>query len=519
MVAERVVLRRVEHLEQRRRGIAAVVGADLVDLVEQDDGVHRSGLADRTDQAAGQRTDVRTTVAADLGLVTYAAECDADEVAAQRTGDALAQRRLADAGRADERHDGAGPASADDLETAFAAAGAYGEVLHDAVLDVVEAVVVGVEHLARGGDVGVVLGLDAPWELQHGVEPRADVARLRVLVAAALELADLAQGRLADVLGEVRLLDPGAVVLGAFGLVVAELLADRGELLAQHELALVLVDALLHRLRDLLVDLALGEVGARPLDQQGQPQLDLRGLEELALLLEVEVRRIARGVRECARVGQALHGVDDLPRVALLQDRHEQALVVAGQLAYLLGDRLVVDQLGLDPERGARAGHAALDVGALLGLDHGAGATAGEATDLLDGGDHAVGGVAVLESRGDQELVVIAGAGGIDGGSGGIVELDGNDHAGEDDDVLECQHGEGFQCAHGSLLRVESDGLNLRRGVLVPVERPCSLRADSGMGALWTLAFSISVTPDPDSRDRRPGCAIRCGMNCIPERC
>ena len=41
VVAERVVLRRVEHLEQRGRRVAAPVGADLVDLVEQDDRVHR----------------------------------------------------------------------------------------------------------------------------------------------------------------------------------------------------------------------------------------------------------------------------------------------------------------------------------------------------------------------------------------------------------------------------------------------------------------------------------------------
>ena len=45
VVAERVVLRRVEHLEQRRGRVAAPVGADLVDLVEQDDRVHRAGLA------------------------------------------------------------------------------------------------------------------------------------------------------------------------------------------------------------------------------------------------------------------------------------------------------------------------------------------------------------------------------------------------------------------------------------------------------------------------------------------
>ena len=52
VVAERVVLRRVEHLEQRRRRVAAPVGADLVDLVEHDHRVHRPGVAQRADEPA-----------------------------------------------------------------------------------------------------------------------------------------------------------------------------------------------------------------------------------------------------------------------------------------------------------------------------------------------------------------------------------------------------------------------------------------------------------------------------------
>ena len=39
MVGERVVLRRVEHFEQRRRRIAAKIRADLVQFIEQDDRV------------------------------------------------------------------------------------------------------------------------------------------------------------------------------------------------------------------------------------------------------------------------------------------------------------------------------------------------------------------------------------------------------------------------------------------------------------------------------------------------
>ena len=217
--------------------------------------------------AARQRADVRPAVAADLGLVADAAEGDADELAAQRPGDGLAERGLADAGRAGEQDHRAGAAAADDLEAALGAAARDGEVLHDPLLDLVEAVVVGVEHRARRHDVGGVLGRDVPRQLEHGVEPGPDPRGLGALVAGALELVDLAQQRLAHGVGHVGGLDPGAVVVGALGLALAELLADRGELLAQQELALALLHALADVLTDLVGDLGLGEVLAGPLDQ------------------------------------------------------------------------------------------------------------------------------------------------------------------------------------------------------------------------------------------------------------
>ena len=123
VVAEGVVLRGVEHLEQRGRRVAAVVGADLVDLVEEHHRVHRPGLLDRADDPAGQRADVGPAVAPDLGLVADAAEGDADELPAEGAGDGLAERGLADPRRSDQQDHGAAAAAADDLEAALGAAG------------------------------------------------------------------------------------------------------------------------------------------------------------------------------------------------------------------------------------------------------------------------------------------------------------------------------------------------------------------------------------------------------------
>ena len=123
----------------------------------------------------------------------------------------------------------------------------------------IQPVVVGIQHRPSRGDVGRVGGLGAPGQLEDHVEPGADVAGLGALVAAALQLADLAQGGLADVLGQVGFLDPGAVVLGALGLVLAELLADGVELLAEQELALALV----HPLADVAAILSFTSISAR----------------------------------------------------------------------------------------------------------------------------------------------------------------------------------------------------------------------------------------------------------------
>ena len=130
---------------------------------------------------------------------------------------------------------------------------------------------VGVEHRAGGGDVGrcrrcvTLHGSSSTVSSQVRIQPDSGLWSLD-----ALELVDLAQRGLADVVGQVGCLDPGAVVVGALGLALAELLADRGELLAQQELALALLHALADVVADLVGDLELGEVLARPLDQRAR---------------------------------------------------------------------------------------------------------------------------------------------------------------------------------------------------------------------------------------------------------
>src|SRR5215211_6325733 len=240
VVPEGVVLGRVEHLEQGRGGVAAPVGTDLVDLVEQEHRVHGPGLLDGPGDPARLGAHVGAAVAADLGLVADAAEGDPDELSAHGPGDRLAEGGLADSRRADQGDDRPGAAAALVGQAPLAAELAHGQVLEDAVLHVLEAGVVGVQDPPGLGDVQGVLGLLAPGELGHGVEPGPDPAVLGALLAGPLQPADLALDGGPDALGHLALGDLGPVGVDAVlaVLALAELLADGGQLLAEDELAL-----------------------------------------------------------------------------------------------------------------------------------------------------------------------------------------------------------------------------------------------------------------------------------------
>src|SRR5437762_1178361 len=109
-------------------------------------------------------------VAADVGLIADAAEGDADEVAPHGLGDALAQRRLADARRPNETQD---RAAALRLELA------HGEVFDDPAFHFVEVVVVPVEDPSRLGQVELVFSRNGPRQLADDLEPGADDAIFR----------------------------------------------------------------------------------------------------------------------------------------------------------------------------------------------------------------------------------------------------------------------------------------------------------------------------------------------------
>ena len=184
-------------------------------------------------------------------------------------------------------------------------------------------------------DVVGVVAAGVPRDLQHRVQPGADPAALGRGVGGALQLGRFLHRGLVHLLRQGGGLDPGPVVLflGArLAVQLSQLLADRGQLLAEQELALLLLHALADVVLDGLRDVQLGQLVPGPPGQQLQPLLGVDGLQQLLALLQGQVAGVPGAVGQRGRVGDPLQHVHDLPRAPLLQDGGGQPAVLAGQL-------------------------------------------------------------------------------------------------------------------------------------------------------------------------------------------
>jgi len=161
MIGKRIVLLRIQHLEQRRGRIAAEITAELVDLVEHEHGVVGLRAPQALNDAARQSADVGPAMAADFRLVAHAAQRNAGELAPQRPPDGMPQRRLARARR---------PHKAEDRPLGIRLELAHGQILDDALLGFRKPVVVLIQNAARLGDIQAVGRGVVPGQRGHPVE-------------------------------------------------------------------------------------------------------------------------------------------------------------------------------------------------------------------------------------------------------------------------------------------------------------------------------------------------------------
>ncbi len=137
----------------------------------------------------------------------------------------------------------------------------------------------------------------------------------------------------------LQLLDLGRRVLA-----LAELLLDLAHLLAQHVLALALVELLLGFLADLLGDAQHAHALGEKLEHLVEAPLEVEGLEEVLLVLVLHVEEVGHHVREQRRRADLLHDDGELlRRVRQELDRLHRLLLQLNEARLDLGrDGLVL---------------------------------------------------------------------------------------------------------------------------------------------------------------------------------
>ncbi len=309
VVAERIILLRIERLQQRRSRVAAEVASYLVDLVQHEDRVVGLRPANALDDLPGHGADIRAAMSANLGLVMHAAQREAHELAPQGARNRFTQRGLAHARRSKEAQDRA-------LHLRVQAA--HRQVVKNAFLDLLQVVVILVQDLFCLDDIGFLAGGLRPRQYH---QPFQVIPGHRIIGRHrrhARQPRQLLQRLFLDLVRHAGLLDLFLELLGvALGFVLlAQLLLDRLHLLAQVVLALRLLHAVLHLGLNLVAELLHLQLFGQVLVDLLQPQVDVRGLQNLLL--------VARGER-----GQ--RGGDEIHQPSRLLDVHRHRRQFVGE--------------------------------------------------------------------------------------------------------------------------------------------------------------------------------------------
>ncbi len=207
-----------------------------------------------------------------------------------------------------------------------------------------------VEDGARAGDVDRVGRLFPPRELDEPIEVRADHAVLGARRRHFREPVELAVGGLADFLGHLRFVDLLAqlVRLGLLRIGLAEFFLDRAQLLAQIELALVLLHLALDVGLDLVAELDDFELLRQEHRQLAHPLLGVALFEDRLPVGGLQAHRRGDEVREEIGIGDVvdfhLHLARRLRQVA--QQLREQPGEIAMHRDQIGGFARDVGQLG-----------------------------------------------------------------------------------------------------------------------------------------------------------------------------
>ena len=530
MVAERAVLLAVQDLQQRRRRVALVIGAHLVDLVQEHQRIAGTGLQNAVDNPARHGADIRFPVAADVGFVVDAAEGNPGQLPVQALGD----------GHGDGRFTGAGGAhQTDDLSRQLRGHLLDGQHLQNPLLHLIQAEMVVVQQLFGRLHVHPLLGALVPGQLQADVQIVADDGGLRRAAGLTGQPLDLLVELLVHLFRQLEGLNALLVLENLAVLVVPQLPPQDLHLLPDIVFLLTAVDALL----DLLLELVFQPQNFDFLGQHGADDGGPLGGDQLfqnPLLVAVGDGGVLGGkVRHIAQILRGKHLMEPL-----LDRLGRQLQELVKQLQALAQQRFAADGVGVvlavgqqlhpAPEKGLLLnplGH----MGPVFALHQNAHRVAGQLQDLADMG-HGADLVEVVHTRlvgghvllGNQENLLVGPHGlvhGPDGLFAAHVKVD--QHFGKYTQSAQRQHRQPLRqddIVHGyTLLSGESSAEIDKRGPFGPLlwqvlgRRGVLRRACAELGAHGPITTRRQSRP-PAARPARPGTPgawRRCGR-CPP---
>ena len=170
MIAERIILLRIQHLQKCGRRVTTKISSHLVDFIKQENRVHAAARLHTMNNTTGHRADIGTAMAADFGLVTHAAQRYARKFALNRLGNAACQTRLAHARRTNQTKNRA---------TCALRQRTHGKIFQNALLNLLQSIMVCIQRILRLFQIKIILGELAPGQRQQRLDIAADNSSLR----------------------------------------------------------------------------------------------------------------------------------------------------------------------------------------------------------------------------------------------------------------------------------------------------------------------------------------------------
>ena len=343
VVGERVIELGIEDFHQRGRRIPAEVGGHLVHFVQHKNRVDGAGLLHHLDDLARERADIGAAMAADFGFIANAAERNADEFAACGVADGHSQRSLSHAGRPDEAQN-----------RAF---GIFHELtnsqkLKDALLDLLETVVLGVQNVLGGLDVANLLRTLLPGHGEQPIEIVAADGGFRGHRRHEFEALELLDGLFVDFLGHARGVDLLLQLVDFALFAAAEFLLDGFELFVEVVLLLCALHLALYARVDAAIDIELFEFDFQDVADAVQTLDGIHGFEQVLFFVDRKLKIGRNGVREARGIVNA-RGRDHRVVIQALRELDELLVKAGNFLNGLLDLRRRLDAGAEKPDGGA----------------------------------------------------------------------------------------------------------------------------------------------------------------------